>query len=103
MEKKNKNEEGVNFPLDDKGGRSTSVAGKKVFAAAMESVNKELASKVEKERNWRFGYSKHVVNQVRESGMFFFAQKKRRFAQTNTINNIPFLFLFVLFFVSQNT
>jgi len=57
---------GTEFPEDGKGGRSTSEAGKKVMAAALLGAGDETAShKCAKEKNWRFGYNKHVVKLVR--------------------------------------
>lgn len=67
MGKKNKKtapEVGVVFPPDGKGGRSTSSAGKKILMAAFggdESDEAETAKKnVYSEKNWRFGYNKHM-------------------------------------------
>lgn len=57
---------GAEFPEDGKGGRSTSDVGKKVMAAALGGAGEaEASSKCAKERNWRFGYNKHVVKLVR--------------------------------------
>ena len=56
---------GAEFPLDSKGGRSTSEVGKKVFAAALAGAGTPEGDKASaacaKERNWRFGYDKHIV------------------------------------------
>ena len=61
---------GTEFPEDGKGGRSTSDAGKKVIAAALAGAGDDAASaKCAKERNWRFGYNKHVV-QLARSGCY---------------------------------
>ena len=35
-----------------------------ILAAAIEAVNPELAEKVRKEKKWRFGYVKHLINMV---------------------------------------
>ena len=60
---------GVEFPLDSKGGRSTSEVGKKVFAAALAGAGTPEGDKASaacaKERNWRFGYDKHIVKLAR--------------------------------------
>mmetsp|Transcript_4324 Transcript_4324/g.8276 ORF Transcript_4324/g.8276 Transcript_4324/m.8276 type:complete len:756 (+) Transcript_4324:35-2302(+) len=55
---------GLVFPTDKKGGKSTSEAGKMALAAAIAAVDKEYAEKVRKERNWRFGYTKHFLKLV---------------------------------------
>jgi len=50
------------------GERSTTDTAKKIFAAAARGAKTEsgekTAVKVEKERNWRFGYTKHLLNHV---------------------------------------
>ena len=60
---------GVEFPMDDKGGRSTSVVGKKVFAAALKgsgtASGAAAGEKCATERNWRFGYNRHVMKLVK--------------------------------------
>jgi len=60
---------GAEFPEDGKGGRSTSEVGKKAVAAALaggaSAEAKEASTKCLKERNWRFGYHKHVAKLVR--------------------------------------
>ena len=55
------------FPTDEKGGRSTTTAGKKILAAALAAVQggAEAAEKCSKERNWRFGYHKHFMKMVK--------------------------------------
>ena len=52
------------FPTDKKGGKSTSEAGKMALAAAIEAVDPTYAEKVRRERNWRFGYTKHFLKLV---------------------------------------
>lgn len=68
MPKKSKKapELGIVFPLDKKGTRSTTSAGKKIIAAALRGCEggENAAIKVEKEKNWRFGYNKHVKTLV---------------------------------------
>ena len=44
--------------------RSSTPTAKEILAAAIEAVNPELAEKVRKEKKWRFGYVKHLVNMV---------------------------------------
>jgi len=59
---------GVVWPLDKKGGRSTTNTSKSIIAAANAGGGAEgqaLATKVEKERKWRFGYVKHMLNHVK--------------------------------------
>ncbi|KAL1507615.1 hypothetical protein AB1Y20_007234 [Prymnesium parvum] len=62
---------GVEFPTDDKGGRSTSGVGKTVIATAIAATGvadaKASAERCAKERNWRFGYSAHIERLVRLS------------------------------------
>lgn len=63
--------QGVVFPLDKKGERSTSTAGKMAIAAAIRAANtpdsESLAVKCENEKNWRFNYNKHFMNLVKVS------------------------------------
>lgn len=56
--------QGVVFPITKKGDRSTTPTAKEVFGAALEVVDKQAADKVRKEKNWRFGYNKHIVNNL---------------------------------------
>jgi very-long-chain (3R)-3-hydroxyacyl-CoA dehydratase len=56
--------QGVVFPLTKKGDRSTTPTAKEIFGAALEAVDKQAAEKVRKEKNWRFGYNKHIVNNL---------------------------------------
>lgn len=61
---------GVVFPPDGKGGRSTTRAGKNIIAAALRGCKEggsAAAVKVEKEKNWRFGYNKHIKTLVKMS------------------------------------
>ena len=61
---------GLVWPITNKktNDRSSTDTAKKVFAAAARGANNEngerVAIKVEKERNWRFGYTKHIVSHV---------------------------------------
>ena len=55
---------GLVFPLDSKGERSTTEAGKNAIAAAVGAVDKEAAEKIRTARNWRFGYTKHFLKMV---------------------------------------
>lgn len=63
--------QGLSFPTDAKGERSTTVAGKNVIAAAIRGSKapnaEELAVKCEREKNWRFNYNKHYMNMVKVS------------------------------------
>ena len=45
---------GVEFPLDDKGTRSTTVINQGAFAAS--AIDKDIKAKLEAEKKWRFGY-----------------------------------------------
>ena len=66
-----KEEKGLSFPPGAKGDRSTSDAGRRTIAAAIRAAGtpkaEELATKCEKEKNWRFNYHKHFMNLVRMS------------------------------------
>ena len=84
-----KPEKGLCFPTDEKGEsialnpiiillwcswageRSTTVAGKKILAAAMRGAGtakgEEYAALCEKEKKWRFKYQKHLMNMVKVS------------------------------------
>jgi hypothetical protein len=59
-------EEGLVFPVTDAstGERSTTVIGKRIFAASLKGVDEAKAVAAEAERNWRFGYAKHVIKNV---------------------------------------
>ena len=61
---KKRKEVGIVFPPGKNNDRSTTDAGKQVFAAAVEPVDEKAAHAVRNERNWRFGYTKHIVSQV---------------------------------------
>lgn len=55
---------GLVWPLDDKGGRSSTPVNRAILAAAVGAVSKEKQEKVEKTKGWRFGYVKHLVGMV---------------------------------------
>lgn len=57
---------GLVWPVDAKGGRSSTPVAKEIMAAAIGAVAPDLAEKVLKEKNWRFGYVKHFVNMVEQ-------------------------------------
>lgn len=60
--------EGVNFPANDKGERSTSDVGKQIFAATFRALGEEKnAEEVLAEKNWRFRYTKYVMKHVESS------------------------------------
>lgn len=63
-----KPETGLCFPVDKKGGRSTTDAGKNILAAAFRGAGAEgesYAVAVEKEKNFRFKYQNHYMKLVR--------------------------------------
>lgn len=64
-------DKGLSFPTDSKGERSTTTAGKNIIAAAIRGSKapnaEDLASKCEREKNWRFKYNKHFMNMVKVS------------------------------------
>ena len=55
---------GVNFPVDDKGQRSTTAINRGAFIAAVQKTDPALANEIQGVRNWRHGYAKHVAKQV---------------------------------------
>jgi hypothetical protein len=57
---------GLVFPLDKKGGRSSTPVAKEILAAAIGAASSSNAESVMKERNWRFGYVKHFIHMVEE-------------------------------------
>ena len=67
--KKKKETVGVSYPMTSSNGvRSTTVTGKKLLTTALESVKSDVSNKtraaIQKEKNWRFGYCKHIENVV---------------------------------------
>jgi len=60
--------DGIAFPANDKGERSTSDAAKKIFAAAFSAIGEEqLAKETLEEKNWRYRYSKLLLKHVETS------------------------------------
>merc|ERR1719245_347142 len=57
---------GLIWPITDKKTetRSTTKTNKAIWAASMNAVDTQIGGKCERERNWRFGYQKHVMNNV---------------------------------------
>ena len=53
--------EGVQFPLDAKGKRSTTGVAKRCWVAAMGDADPSFAKDVDAERNWRQNYSKYAL------------------------------------------
>lgn len=58
---------GIQWPVTDEASqeRSTSITGKQVIADSLAAVSQEASDLCGRERNWRFGYKKHVINTVR--------------------------------------
>ena len=89
-------ERGIVFPPGTKGDRSTTSAGKAIFAAAVEAVDESAAIAVRKEKNWRFGYNKHIVNNafpvtdVFDSLLISHLAKQRGPHQMYTLNHSVF-------------
>ncbi|MFZ5540816.1 MAG: hypothetical protein ACOY5V_13880 [Pseudomonadota bacterium] len=52
--------EGVVFPVERDGRRSTSATGRAIFADALRAVDPDAAAKAERERNWRARYLVHA-------------------------------------------
>lgn len=44
--------------------RASTKTNKEIFAASIRKVDPELSAKIQKERNWRFGYNRHLSNLV---------------------------------------
>lgn len=60
--------EGVLFPVDSKGERSTTSSQKDVFASLFTAIGKaEIATEVRNEKNWRKNYTKYVLKHVKTS------------------------------------
>lgn len=57
-------EDGLQFPKNEQGARSTSQVNQTSFAMSVINVDANAAAAVLREKNWRFGYPKHVVKQV---------------------------------------
>lgn len=55
---------GLEFPVDATGRRSTTAINQEAFARSIEPISKEAAEAVRKQRGWRFGYAKHLVKNV---------------------------------------
>lgn len=56
---------GVEFPLDPTTNtRSTTSVNQGAFAASVAEVDKDASAACSREKNWRFGYAKHVVRNV---------------------------------------
>lgn len=64
----NKMPEGIVFPQNERGERSTTDAGKKVFADSFAAMKcQEVANNCLTEKNWRYRYHKYILDHVRES------------------------------------
>jgi hypothetical protein len=59
-------DEGIVFPADARGRRSTTEVGRAVFADALRAVNAQAAAACERERNWRARYITHALRLVEE-------------------------------------
>ena len=57
---------GLLWPVTDreKNERSTTKTGRAIWAASLDKVAPEIAAKARNEKNWRFGYVKHVIRNV---------------------------------------
>ncbi len=69
--KEAKPDRGLEFPRDENGERSTSLAGRAIIAEAMRACNNQDANKAADacaaEKKWRFKYQKHFQEMVRLS------------------------------------
>lgn len=60
--------EGIIFPQNEKGERSTGDVAKKIFAATFNAMGEtQLANDVMQERNWRYKYNKYILKHVEKS------------------------------------
>eukprot|EP01094_Clydonella_sp_ATCC50884_P018402 TRINITY_DN339_c0_g1_i1.p1 TRINITY_DN339_c0_g1~~TRINITY_DN339_c0_g1_i1.p1 ORF type:complete len:550 (-),score=181.39 TRINITY_DN339_c0_g1_i1:68-1639(-) len=59
--------DGLEFPPGSKNDRSSTEANKKVWHDACAAVDAGLAERIEKEKNWRFGYAKYIREHVKVS------------------------------------
>lgn len=55
---------GIQWPVDAKGVRSSSLTGQTALAVSMVDADPNAAAACLRERNWRFGYGKHFVRNV---------------------------------------
>lgn len=62
-----KEEQGVAFPLTDKGDRATTNTNKKIFSTSISSIDPSAALTLENEPNWRSKYNKYILENVRLS------------------------------------
>lgn len=62
--------QGVQFPCDQDGYRSTSLAGRKIFSSAVEQSSSVLAETIMAEKSWRKNYFKYIpsITQLSASG-----------------------------------
>merc|ERR1719433_1061829 len=58
---------GLVWPMLKSGDRGSTPTNKAIFEAAIGAVDEAAAKRVSKEKNWRFGYVKHVEANVRAS------------------------------------
>jgi len=57
--------EGLNFPLNEKGERSTTDFAKKVFAACFSATgDQQLVQDIVAEKNWRYKYNRYILKHV---------------------------------------
>ena len=63
----NKLPEGIVFPANEKGERSTTDASKKLFSEVLKTTDEQYAQQVLAERNWRFRYDKYLMRHVQTS------------------------------------
>ena len=60
---------GIQWPVTDikTGERSTSRTNKAIWSAAIGAVDIDAKTKVDKTKNWRYGYAKHVMSSLKIS------------------------------------
>lgn len=80
---------GLVWPITDRetGERSTTIINKNAWASSAKAVSETVATKVDKERNWRHGYAKHVLSHVKESCVSYQNAIKMAEAGLNYLHN----------------
>ena len=83
---------GIQWPLES-GGRTTNVAKDVWSTAALTAKDEELSEAIKRERNWRFGYAKHIskLNDITASS----SKANAKAIATSGLNELLRRFVFV--------
>ena len=83
---------GIQWPLES-GGRTTNVAKDVWSTAALTAKDEELSESIKTERNWRFGYAKHIskLNDITASS----SKENAKAIATSGLNELLRRFVFV--------